>query len=824
MKTRFCMLASALMCGAVLFSCTKEIENPADNTVESTKVKDYVITAYSEGSATKAELSSDNSILWQKGDEISVLSNTTDKTDNDKFVLTRGQQTTEGTFSGSLSNPEMDHVGVYPYNENHAFGNSGLISWGKNIQIAADGEFDPEACLMAGRIDPYGNIAFKNLCSYIKFKTDFACTSIEITCNDVTQCLVSDMVTVILDEDGVPTGIDPVQGPETYRTVTLKGQYDEERNSKLIPAGTYYVAVLPQTYKGLTFTFNTEIGKTASKSTRPDANVTISRNTIANVGSFLLDDLLTPVGSSDFYGSGTESDPYLISSLSKLRKFAEIFSAHGGSGDYDGKYFRQTTDIDCQGEEISIGSERQNGDDSGNFDKHTRMFSGVYDGGGYTISNYKLKPWSTSVAYYAGLFYQVYQGTIQNLNIRPAVGNNNEIVEITSGDNSKEIVVGALIAKSGAQTPTLSGDKGNVTVRNCHLLGQEYRITGSRSTVFGGLIGWNVAENLTMVNCSNEASLVAGCAEDKGYKNMLGGLIGVLEDSRQTGEAYAEHLVIDRCRNNGALYLISASVPCFAGGLVGYLSATKLEAHVSNSVNAGIVKTSSDAAIDKCYLFSETCGPSCAGGIFGFLDEDRSTSYFHNCLNKGSIEAYSSRTYARAGGFIGYSRENNNVSQDTEQDGSGDHVYAAMCVNIGSIIGHTDYVGSFCGTVNGIKCVNCIWLDEHNYTDGVRAKLPYRPGLDKELGGLYDADHDDYYFSAIDTETIAAAFKKMIEVRHCRYDNNKFGLRWGYIDGENQDGGWKYWTAAWTGEAVWNSTNTLDIDFNSLIDVQIDEY
>lgn len=159
-----------------------------------------------------------------------------------------------------------------------------------------------------------------------------------------------------------------------------------------------------------------------------------------------------------------------------------------------------------------------------------------------------------------------------------------------------------------------------------------------------------------------------------------------------------------------------------------------------------------------------------------------------------------------------------------QNNGSKDHVYAAMCVNVGQIEGNANYKAAFCATKDGLKCVNCLWLDEHNYTekdtDGntIHAKLPTRP----EVPAVADNDHDNYYYSTIDTETIAAAFKKMIEVRHCRYDNDKFGLRWGYIDGENM--GWKYWTAAWTGEAIWNSTNTLDIDFNSLIDVQIEEY
>lgn len=780
------MMASALMCGAVLFSCTKELENPVGETY------DYYITACSEASATKAELSSDNTILWQAGDEISVLSNTTS---NDRFVLTGGQQTTEGTFGGSLSNPGMSHVGVYPYNGNHSFGVSGLISWGKGVQIATSDDFDPEACLMAGQMSSDGKIAFKNLCSYIKFKTDFACTSIEISCKDDQQCLVSNLVTLLFDGDGEPS-IDPVQGAGTYRTVTLAGKDDE-----LIPAGTYYVAVLPQKYNGLTFTFNTEIGIEIVKSTKAGADITINRNVIYNVGEFLLDKLL-PDGPSGFYGAGTKDSPYLISSLAKLQKFAEIFSATGGSGDFAGKYFLQTCDIDCKGNQLSIGSEKEDGDGSGSFDKYTRMFSGVYDGGGYTISNYKLKIWSTATTYFAGLFDQVYQGTIQNLNVCPAVGDFNTIVDL-SGFGSKEIVVGALIAKTGADTPTMSGDDGDVTVSNCHLLGQKYLISGTQSTVFGGLIGCNVGEKLTVLNCSNEADLVAGCDGDDGYENKLGGLIGELKDSRLAGESYAEHMVIDRCRNNGDITLISTDVPCFAGGFVGSLSASKLEAHVSNSVNSGTVMTSSNG--ERYYIFSEECGASCAGGFFGFLDEDTSTSYFHNCLNKGSVLAYSSLVHARAGGFIGYSAEDNNVSQG-KQSGSKDHVYAALCVNTGSIIGKDK--AAFCATVNGMKCIGCLWLDPNNYSSNVEAAMPYRLGVTRTA----DTSVDDYYYSSIDPGKIVALLGTMMAHNaNASYTNYAKTLSWGSLTE------WKGWAVAWTGSASWGKENTLDLNFDAPI-------
>lgn len=802
------MLASALMCGAVLFSCTKEIETP----VEESKAYDYVITAYSEGSATKAKLS-DKSIIWQDGDEISVLSNTTS---NDKFVLTGGQQTTSGTFGGSLSNPEMSHIGVYPYNKDSYYGTSGSIVWGKNIQIATEGDFDPTACLMAGKLDSEGKINFKNICSYIRVETDFACTSIEITSSG--NPLVASRVLLTLDEDGVPTSISPDGLTEQYQTVKLVGQYDEAGNSELIPAGTYYVAVLPQKYSGLTFTFKTEFGMEIAKSTRTGADITINRNTIVKVGAFLLDDLLD-VGSNGFYGSGTVSDPYLISSLAKLQLLASQFSDHKNYPSYTkDTYFLQTKDINCEGQEVSIGSMKTDGDQALGLPRYYYPFTGIYDGGGYEITNYKLKECKGGPGYVAGLFNNVYEGTIKNLTVAPAVGSNNQLI---SSDNNGKLFIGALIGVAGHHpTEDSTGEGSAVTVSNCRLIGGPYNVNASRSKFFGGLVGYSCGDYLRLENCANSASLSTadGTSGTSGLENVVGGLIGGVSFSYKGGEASGSHrplLEIAKCRNNGSVSAFSDYLPCFAGGLVGLWSDynspssawNNLEAHVSNSVNAGEVIATTKRTKTEYVDVSEECGPACAGGFFGFFGADESTSYFHNCLNKGSIEAYSPQEsyHARAGGFLGFSKENNNVSQG-KQSGSKDHVYAALCVNTGSIIGKDK--AAFCATTNGMKCIGCLWLDPNDYSSNVDAAMPYRLGVTRKA----DTSVDDYYYSSIDPGIIVALLGTMMaHNENASYTNYANTLRWGSLSQ------WEEWAVAWTGEANWNGTNNLDLDFNSPI-------
>lgn len=829
------MLAAPLMCGAVLFSCTKELDTPVDNAVEITKVKDYVITASSEDSATKAELDAENNILWQEGDKISVISVNTVKGENvsynDVFTLCGEAGMYEGNFEGTLSNPELPHVAVYPYDEHNTYAvgeyGSGLAYWQNSFQqTAVKGSFDPKACLMTGVMEN-GSVTFYNLCSYIKFEIDFECISIEISAKENTQSLVSESIYFQLNSDGTLNDETISRNnflpfSENESSVTLVGI-----NGKNIAAGTYYVAVLPtqkdHPINGLTFTFNTAVGKTFTKTTREGSTINFERNHIANVGKFPLDNFVPD--KQDFLGTGTESDPYLISSLDKLQLLEERLSHHDKDPKYtEHTHFLQTCDIDCDGKMISIGHLRQAGESGGDV---FRPFNGVYDGGGYTISNYCLKPVHQTSDYYAGLFNNVQRGTIRNLNVDP-----NEYI-IDMGKEGKDfqynLYAGALIGYSGICSNDFKSEKTKVVIENCHLVGNNYLIVnyyGNSSyhpeVIFGGLIGLNRGY-LEMRNCSNEADLYVS-------PGVVGGLIGSYQSAQSLDSSFTDQadnkLVIDRCRNNGELVCSSSNYTCIAGGFLGnvpYDSGStgyyvrNLEAHISNSVNSGTVEAHG--------VGSEDSDAACAGGFIGYLDKMTCTSYFHNCLNKGHIISGTSGSgIDRAGGFIGYSAVNNNTAQNPDQDGSKDHVYAAMCVNVGQIEGNANYKAAFCATKDGLKCVNCLWLDEHNYTekdtDGntIHAKLPTRP----EVPAVADNDHDNYYYSTIDTETIAAAFKKMIEVRHCRYDNDKFGLRWGYIDGENK--GWKYWTAAWTGEAIWNSTNTLDIDFNSLIDVQIEEY
>ena len=118
-------------------------------------------------------------------------------------------------------------------------------------------------------------------------------------------------------------------------------------------------------------------------------------------------------------GSGTQDDPWLISTAADLKALADIlnsgnastYDAHGddcGTGNFHGYYFKQTADIDLQGIENwePIG---YNG---------STYFAGNYDGNGYIIRNAK-STGKVDVDGYAtaGIFGWVAFGSVSNLHI-----------------------------------------------------------------------------------------------------------------------------------------------------------------------------------------------------------------------------------------------------------------------------------------------------------------------------------------------------------------------------------------------------------------------
>ena len=136
-------------------------------------------------------------------------------------------------------------------------------------------------------------------------------------------------------------------------------------------------------------------------------------------------------------GDGSESSPYEISSAEELQYLAELLSDPENSPYVitGRKYYILTADISLN----DVSNYENWGEQRPSYDWKPigtkAAFTGVFDGNGHTISglylNRDIEENNTDASVdYCGLFADVYQGTIKNLNLT------NVYIEV-SGDSSK---------------------------------------------------------------------------------------------------------------------------------------------------------------------------------------------------------------------------------------------------------------------------------------------------------------------------------------------------------------------------------------------------
>lgn len=89
-----------------------------------------------------------------------------------------------------------------------------------------------------------------------------------------------------------------------------------------------------------------------------------------------------------FIGNGTAEDPYKISSKEELEAMRDLVNSTYFNPIYGHAYYKQTADIDLQGESwIPIGLGYDGNDGLGVYNYTTRMFFGSYDGNRHSIHN-----------------------------------------------------------------------------------------------------------------------------------------------------------------------------------------------------------------------------------------------------------------------------------------------------------------------------------------------------------------------------------------------------------------------------------------------------
>lgn len=232
-----------------------------------------------------------------------------------------------------------------------------------------------------------------------------------------------------------------------------------------------------------------------------------------------------------FQGSGTESDPYLITNAEELKAMRDLVNSTYFNPTYGHAYYIQTEDITLQQNEpwipIGLGYNDENGQiGMGSYNYKTRMFYGVYDGNQHNIynlianKNYK----------YSGMFGYVRgeQAVIKNLAVEGLIYTK----ESSSGGGCAGGIAGGLHYGATIENCAFIGNiTGNTsaggitgtiwmggTIKNCYHLGECYS-----NDATGGISGVVQFGNATTVK-----ALIENCYHADGTMNSTnsGGIVG----------------------------------------------------------------------------------------------------------------------------------------------------------------------------------------------------------------------------------------------------------------------------------------------------------
>lgn len=320
-------------------------------------------------------------------------------------------------------------------------------------------------------------------------------------------------------------------------------------------------------------------------------------DTLTTAG-FTVSAMLLPV--SEPVGSGTEADPYLISTMEEL---TWITVQVAGGNQFINKYFKQTANIDASDTQTWNGGWLPIGD-------NTNSFNGNYDGDGYTIDGiYKNDElFSGGAAGLFGYFSGAGSAYLKNINLT-------NVYIKTNG------YVGGIAGKC-------SYDK---VISNCSVQGTLIALT--ESDYIGGIVGvydgiYTVV-SLTIDRCYVNATLGSSAI---GNIQRIGGIVG-----SQIGSLTKGVVRLTECRFDGDIYLTYLSSLAIGCGLI---TSCASDSYIKRCVNNGIFHilnsdqrfsgiTATNISIENCYNNVNILN---LGNTYGITINGTIT----NCYNRGT--------------------------------------------------------------------------------------------------------------------------------------------------------------------------------------------
>lgn len=411
-------------------------------------------------------------------------------------------------------------------------------------------------------------------------------------------------------------------------------------------------------------------------------------------------------------GSGTEIDPYLISSQSDLICLS-VRLTQGFR--YEGTFFRQTRDIVFNEDPKTVDwdgdGDIDTNDDSGflPIGSSSIPFSGSYNGNYKTISNLFIDRNYPRQGLFGYIKMESTIASIRNVGLvdcsitgRGSVGligyaylytNTSADTKLTitncyatgtiTGDDNVGLIGNAYVA-------TISSADASLTIDNCYATGT---VTGN--SMVGGLIGYieanviNNSEGTTslMINNCHASVIISGV-------HKAGGLIGQLRTS-------GGRVTMSDCYTTGTVLVSDSYYSSDAGGLIGRVLAA----------NSGPLPYGTGASflLNNSYSTVDVSGNHYLGGLIGRYEPTYSVlATINNCYAAGEV----SGDY-RVGGLIGYTRING-LSLQGEWDMPYARSYATIsnCYAAGSVSGLSDYLGGQVGGLIGSLTLFSDWFHQ----------------------------------------------------------------------------------------------------------------
>ena len=446
-------------------------------------------------------------------------------------------------------------------------------------------------------------------------------------------------------------------------------------------------------------------------------------------------------------GTGTEDDPYVLSTPQHLVKFVQFIN-----GELTPEIEPETpmneacyvigTDIDMTDVEFVPAM----------------TFKGKLDGQNHKISNLTITPVGSDPV---GLFSTTEGATVKNLDF--------ENIRISVTEESQLMTAG------------IAGRATDTTIDNCNVSGTI--ISGAKATfvstgasngscsVVGGLVAY--AMGTTISNCSFEGYV-------SGKNQFVGGIVAVAEGTRIDNCSIPEGTEI-ACMMNHAGGIASlmrleseitncnveGSIKCnYAsnGGIVGKVEGGRVEncvvasnaevkGHVNNTDNkylgtGGIVgyiyttETSKTVYINNCACYCQVTANAALGGIVGYIKTANAGDnvYITNCLYKGeglTAVSKNSYNYAIAAGIAAYCHDTDkgdvHIANCASLIDGISFISTATAAGFGGLGGYVRYNVAFDTCYSNLEVADIVSYDQNLPITDYSSIIQY--------GGMYGASY-----------------------------------------------------------------------------------